>query len=175
VDERAGGAPVAHRDALKLLAVFLQHTDSKAEQQKLLCLDADEKKEKPADCRAPFMMVHDVGLTFGTASLANRKSISGVNLEEWSKTPIWKDLQHCIGNLPPSQSGTLANPKISEAGRAFLTDLLRQLTDAQLRDLFTAARFGEKPGQNGEGGGSVADWVGAFKKKRDEIATARCL
>jgi len=27
---------------------------------------------------------------------------------------------------------------------------------------------------NGEGGGSILDWVAAFKKKREEIAAARC-
>ena len=37
VQEAAGGAPRAHRDALKLLAVFLQHTDNKAAQQRLVC------------------------------------------------------------------------------------------------------------------------------------------
>jgi hypothetical protein len=177
VDERAGGAPLAQRDALKLLAVFLQHTDSKPDQQKLLCLDEDAArgdKGKPQTCAHPYMMIHDVGLTFGTATLMNRAAKSGVNLHGWATTPIWKDAEHCIGNLPPSQTGTLSYPKISEEGRVFLSDLLAQLTDAQLRDLFTAARFGEKPGQNGEGGGSVADWVAAFKKKRDEISSARC-
>ena len=39
VEEQAGGAPRAHRDALKLLAVFLQHSDNKTEQQRLLCVD----------------------------------------------------------------------------------------------------------------------------------------
>jgi hypothetical protein len=174
VDERAGGAPAAQRDALKLLAVMLQHTDSKADQQKLLCVDEDDKKEKPSQCRSTFMMIHDLGLTFGTASLLNRAAVSGANIQGWSKTPVWKDTQHCIGNLAPSQSGTLSYPKISEAGRAFLAGLLAQITDAQLRDLFTAARFGEKPGENGEGGGSVADWLSAFKKKRDEIAAVSC-
>ena len=38
VDESAGGAPAAQRDALKLLAVFMQHTDTKRKQQRLLCL-----------------------------------------------------------------------------------------------------------------------------------------
>ena len=33
-----GGAPKAHRDALTLLAVFLQHTDSKPQQQRIVCL-----------------------------------------------------------------------------------------------------------------------------------------
>jgi hypothetical protein len=172
IDERAGGAPVAHRDALKLVAVLLQHTDSKADQQKLLCMDDDTKHL--GACRTTFMMVHDVGLTFGTATLMNRATMSSANLQEWSRTPIWKDAQHCIGNLPPSQTGTLTNPIVSEAGRTFLAELLAQLSDRQLQDLFAAARLDEKPGVNGEGGGSILDWVAAFKKKRDEIAAARC-
>lgn len=56
VDPAAGGAPRAQRDALKLLATLIQHTDSKPEQQRLMCMpkhaDADvetkaeEKKER---------------------------------------------------------------------------------------------------------------------------------
>ena len=38
IDETQGGAPRAQRDALTLLAVFMQHTDSKPVQQRLLCL-----------------------------------------------------------------------------------------------------------------------------------------
>ena len=172
IDERAGGAPVAHRDALKLVAVLLQHSDNKAEQQKLLCLDEDAKHL--GTCASTFMMVHDVGLTFGTASLMNRAAVSSANLQAWTRTPIWKDVQHCIGNLPPSQTGTLTNPIISEAGRKFLAELLAQFSDRQLQDLFASARLDEKPGTNGEGGGSIADWVAAFKTKRDEITAARC-
>jgi len=121
------------------------------------------------------MMIHDLGLTFGTATLMNRAPVSGANLRGWSNTPVWKDVEHCIGNLPPSQTGTLFKPKISETGRQFLAGLLAQLTATQLRDLFKAARLDEKPGQDGEGGGSIADWVAAFKKKRQEIAAARCI
>ena len=172
VDERAGGAPLAHRDALKLVAVLLQHTDNKPEQQKLLCMD--EHVKDLADCTSTFMMVHDVGLTFGTATLMNRMTRSSANLQAWSRTPVWKDVQHCIANLPPSQTGTLTNPIISEAGRKFLSDLLAQLSDRQLQDLFAGARLDEKPGPNGEAGGSVVEWVDAFKKKREEIAGARC-
>ena len=172
IDERAGGAPVAHRDALKLVAVLLQHSDNKADQQKLLCLDEDAKHLDK--CASTFMMVHDVGLTFGTASLMNRATVSSVNLQGWSRTPVWKDAQHCIGNMPPSQTGTLTNPIISEAGRKFLAGLLAQLSDRQLQGLFAGARLDEKPGTDGEAGGSIADWVAAFKKKRDEIAGAHC-
>src|SRR5215471_6892901 len=37
ISEAEDGAPKAHRDALKLLAAMLQHTDSKSDQQRLLC------------------------------------------------------------------------------------------------------------------------------------------
>src|SRR5205085_9732127 len=37
VSEEADGATRAQVDALKLLAVFMQHTDSKREQQRLMC------------------------------------------------------------------------------------------------------------------------------------------
>jgi hypothetical protein len=47
IDPESGGAPRSHRDALKLLAVLLQHTDSKPEQQRLLCQGTDS-------CRRPF-------------------------------------------------------------------------------------------------------------------------
>jgi hypothetical protein len=52
VDEKAGGATLAQRDALKLLAVFIQHTDSKPEQQRLICLDDGETGSKA--CAQPF-------------------------------------------------------------------------------------------------------------------------
>jgi hypothetical protein len=38
MDPMPGSAPQAHRDALKLLAVFLQHTDRRPEQHRILCL-----------------------------------------------------------------------------------------------------------------------------------------
>ena len=37
-----GGAPRAHRDALKLLAVFIQHSDTKPEQQRIVCASKAE-------------------------------------------------------------------------------------------------------------------------------------
>ena len=59
---RAGGAPRSHRDALALLAVMIQHTDTKRQQQRLLCLGGVSGS---GSCSRPFFMVSDVGLTFG--------------------------------------------------------------------------------------------------------------
>jgi hypothetical protein len=169
VDPAAGGAPIEHRDALKLLAVFLQHTDSKAEQQRLVCPDAAPGREALLACAAPVMLIHDLGKTWGKANKFNRGSSGAVNLEQWTAAPIWKDKARCVGNLSKSFTGTLDNPVISEAGRAFLANLLGQITDAQLNDLFKLARFDRKPQ-----GSPIDAWVKAFKDKRQEIATTTC-
>lgn len=123
------------------------------------------------------MLIHDVGHAFGEANRLNRPSISGVNLEKWSTTPVWKDEAQCVGNLSKSFTGNLSNPRISEEGRKFLADLLVQLTDAQLTDLFTVAHFAEGPARMRAAGtpaDTVALWVKVFKQKRDQIVQAHC-
>jgi hypothetical protein len=172
VQEAAGGAPTAHRDALKLLAVFLQHTDNKAAQQRLVCASDEEGEGEP--CEEPWMMVQDLGLTFGRANLFNRRMVGSVNFEQWSQIPVWSAASGCVGNLAPSQSGSLESPRIGEAGRKFLADLLVQLSDAQLRDLFEVARFSERKSAT-VGAATTEQWVDAFKKKRDQIVNRSCL
>jgi len=171
---RAGGAPKAHRDALALLAVMIQHTDTKPQQQRILCLGGVSAS---GGCSQPFLMVSDVGLTFGTASRANANETSGVNLERWRATPVWKDGPGCVGNIDKSFTGTLHEPVISEGGRRFLATLLQQLSDRQLQDLFTVARVTlrvREPGHALSGFPTIDEWVSAFKAKRDEIVSKRC-
>jgi hypothetical protein len=175
VNPGLGGATLAQRDALKLLAVFIQHTDSKPEQQRLLCRGAGRAGNRA--CRDPFLMVNDLGLTFGRANAMNANDIGAVNLAAWRATRIWRDATGCTGNLPKSLTGTLDNPVISEAGRRFLADLLDQLSDRQLRDLFEAARVElrpRSPGDASSGRPTVGEWVEAFKEKRAEIQARRC-
>jgi len=179
VDPGVGGAPRAQRDALKLLAVFLQHTDSKPEQQRLLCLDPRAKKEEASGetCQASVMMVHDLGLTFGRANLFNRQLVGSVNLAQWSSAPVWTSATGtCVADMPRSQTGTLDNPLITEGGRAFLADLLVKLTDAQLRDLFEVSRFPRHSTLTAASPdtSTLAQWVEAFKKKRGEIVSRTC-
>jgi hypothetical protein len=167
------GAPRAHRDALTLLAVFLQHTDSKPQQQRVLCLGGIDD----GACSRPLLMISDVGLTFGAASRANSNEASGANLEHWRSTPVWRDEPGCVGNIDKSFSGTLDKPVIGEAGRRFLAVLLQQLSDAQLRDLFDVARVSlrvREPGRALSGFPSTDEWVSVFKQKRDEVVSKRC-
>ena len=166
------GASIAERDALKLLAAVLQHTDSKREQQRLICLDA----RPPAACRRPFMLINDLGKTFGKANAFNRDRPGSVNFEAWSREPVWTAAPDCHANLERSFTGSLENPAISEAGRRFLADRLGQLTDRQLRDLFTAARFPERIiGEPDEDPApDVRAWVQAFKDKMKQITDRSC-
>lgn len=173
-DEQQGGATRAQRDALKLLAVFMQHTDNKLQQERLLCLP--NSRTGDGGCDKPFMMLHDVGLTFGKANVFNRTSVGSVNFEEWSSSPIWRDGPGCVGRMSKSMTGTLGDPVISEAGRRFLGDLLMQLTDGQLHDLFDVARVNlrSRRPDTKEPPASVDEWVAAFKHKRDEIVMKSC-
>ena len=174
VQEARGGAPAAHRDALKLLAVFIQHTDSKPEQQRIECLEDDARTA--GTCTRPLMMINDVGLTFGGVSLVNANS-KGMNLAAWAATPIWKGDTGCIGNLPKSATGTLKDPVISDSGRAFLAGLLTQLSDDQLKALFEVSRVTLRlrdPEDVRSGFATVAEWVSVFKRKRAEIVDRRC-
>jgi hypothetical protein len=185
VDARQGGASAAERDALTLLAAFLQHTDNKAEQQRLLCLG--EPAQRPADtCAHPLLMLNDVGLTFGAANFLNDNGMGSANFRAWSAEPVWKDAERCTANLRPSFSGTLSNPHISDAGRQFLADLLMRLSDRQIADLFAVSRMAERRHEVSVPTGSElptvalargtpsGEWVRAFKQKRDAVAGTRC-
>jgi len=171
-DPRRGGASIAERDALKLLAAMLQHTDTKKEQQRLVCLEA---KEETKVCRQPFLFISDLGKTFGRANLFNRDAPGSTNLKAWSSEPIWAEDAGCRVNLNRSLTGTLDSPVISEAGRRFLSSLLNRLSDQQIRDLFSVARFPLRATtQPDEYASELEGWVQAFKQKVREIERREC-
>jgi hypothetical protein len=175
IDESAGGATTAERDGLKLLAVLIQHSDSKPKQQRLVC-QGDVTRDG-GRCATPLMMINDLGVTFGRANTFNQQPRASVNLAEWAELPIWKDATGCVGNLSGSFTGTLKNPVISERGRQFLAGLLQQLSDRQIRDMFEAARVELRPRQPESGRSgfpAVDEWVTAFKQKRAQISDRRC-
>jgi len=84
-------------------------------------------------------------------------------LAHWTAEPVWKDVRRCIANVTSELDarGGLRHPHIGEEGRRFLGALLGELTDAQLRALFSAARADAR--------GGVDAWVAAFGRKRDEV------
>jgi hypothetical protein len=175
IDAWVGGAPRAHVDALRLLAAFIQHGDNKKEQQEVLCLPGGVEKASDGHetCTRPFLAVTDLGATFARADFRNRNKFE---LAHWSEVPVWKDPGRCIAKLKRSLTGTFSDPAISEEGRAFLGDRLMQLSRAQIRDLFRAARADRYRGGDGErtGAAAVEEWTETFIRKRKEIVERRC-
>lgn len=160
VDPVKGGAPRAHVDALRLLAVFLAHWDNKSDNQRLVCL-SESWPERTA-CPAPFLLMHDVGSTFGPHR---------VDLKEWEQSKLWDDRAACKLSMEdmPYEGGTFGPTRVSERGRRFLAKLLDQLTDAQLTALFTWARF-DKPRLPLTEASPVSEWVRVFKKRARAIS-----
>ena len=178
INEKDGGASRAQLDAFKLLAVFIQHSDTKPGQQEIVCQEGRARKDAEGNetCGQAWLVIKDLGGSFGKATMLNT---SKMNLEDWEGAAIWKDPKQCVGNLPKSMTGTLDNPVISEAGRRFLSQRLALLRDRQIRDLFTVSQI-EKRGDETAGADgrkrpvTADDWVRVFKQKRSEIAEARC-
>jgi hypothetical protein len=184
VEAKFGGSSRAEVDALKLIAVFLQHSDSKPPQQRLACFPNDLSHYLwHQTCQQSVLMVQDVGATFGM-SAPKVEAFSSMYLRGWENEPIWKteleeEKGNCVGNVVPSRGGDLRHPEISEAGRKFLSDLLNQLTDQQIANLFIVARAERTDEtlleQGREREVTIDDWVQVFKKKRQEINDHHCI
>ena len=159
VDVKKGGAPREHLDALRLMAIFLAHWDNKSENQRLVCRD----RATAGTCRTPFAMLQDVGSVFGPKK---------VDLGAWERAPIWSDRRACVVSMEtlPSGGATFAPMAISEGGRRLLASLLVQLSDRQLTDLFTAARFDKLKAFLPSRPDTIADWVRVFKRRVREIS-----
>ena len=161
LDPKKGGAPRAHVDALRLLAVMMSHWDNKSENQRLICLS---EKDWPdgGKCSKPFAMLQDVGSAWGP-----RK----VDLPEWEKALVWTDRATCTTSMDhlPYHGATFTRVTISEAGRSHLGGLLSQLSDQQIEDLFRSARFDHPTGMIGLHSTPIADWVRVFKAKVRQV------
>ena len=160
VDASRGGATRAELDALRLIAVFLAAWDNKAANQALVCLPGGDRPD--GGCDTPFAYLHDVGSTFGP---------KGLDLEAWRATPIWANASTCQVSMKslPFHGATFRDTAISEGGRRFLADKLKQLRPEQVRDLFTGAGFTEYA-RSSSAGRDVVHWAAAFEDKVRQIA-----
>ena len=150
---------------MRLIAVFLAHWDNKADNQRLVCLSEDWKDGTP--CREPFLLLQDVGATFGPKK---------VDLAAWEKAPLWEDRATCTITMKemPYNGGTFRSTRISESGRRMLAGLLEELTDEQLTDLFSGARF-DQPRRPLKQTAPVSEWVRVFKDRVAAISEGpRC-
>jgi hypothetical protein len=192
--DEANGQPTYQRDGLKLLAAFMKHSDNKPPQQRLVCDKVQvNQKTQPftTACEQPVMLVQDVGATFGEGGWFTSNTSAKMNLQAWSNTKLWdqvggegapKQCQAVLRSSLTAHDG-LSNPTISEEGRRFDANLMCQLSDHQIEDLFKASRAAQMPQYHNHDGSFKAgvdepsvirQWVEAFKQKREELAKGRC-
>ncbi|HKI12225.1 MAG TPA: hypothetical protein VKA02_08925 [Candidatus Acidoferrum sp.] len=196
--EQYNGRPDSEKDGLRLLAAFIQHSDNKAPQQRLICkgVKVDQSTQPfTTTCKESKMLIQDVGATFGGGGAFTSNDSAKMNLQEWSGKKLWNktgkpgmsdtDCPVCEAVLSKSWSATdgLSDPIITEEGRRFLAGLMCQLSDAQIQDLFTAAQVAWMPKYHNSDGSFKQgldeatikkQWVDAFKAKREELASGRC-
>ncbi|MEO6222326.1 MAG: hypothetical protein ABIP90_03685 [Vicinamibacterales bacterium] len=164
VDPAQGGATRAELDALRLIAIFMNHWDNKATNNRLVCEKSDAGDDPKARCDRPFLMLQDVGATFGPGK---------VKYEKWAGTPIWTDPGQCLVSLEamPYHGGNFTPIRISEGGRRLLAGKLVQFSEHQIRSLFEGAHF---PPATGDGTGEVNGWVRTFQDKVRQITDQIC-
>jgi hypothetical protein len=162
IDPQAGGSPRRDVDALRLMAVLLAHWDNKPENQRLVCPPGADLPD--GGCAAPLAVIQDLGATFGPTKL---------DLRNWRATPIWQDPGSCRVSMEglPHGGATFPEAAVSEEGRLHLLHLLEQLSEAQIRDLFTGSGAITFDAVNGEGR-SASAWAGAFLDKVRQIREA---
>ena len=162
IDPKAGGAPRAQVDALRLVALVLAHWDNKAGNQRLVCPPGAARPD--GSCRTPLAVVHDLGATFGPKK---------ADLKNWKDAPIWADPSSCRATMAslPYKGGTFGEPQITEEGRALALKLLRMISPAQLNTLFEASGFSTFPHVLTAARDAQA-WTDVFLAKVDQIANA---
>jgi hypothetical protein len=177
-----------HREALTLLASFMQHADSKASNQTLGCASGGVVAGAAGRrvCDKPVVYIGDLGggggygwVPFREPSLKRLVSPSKVGWGEWEKVPVWSDPDACITNVNGMPNATLRNEKISEDGRRFLADRISLLSDAQWVGLFEASRVELLEHELETPGGEIRpvspqDRVAVLKKKLKQILDHRC-
>jgi hypothetical protein len=163
------GESRARRDALRLLAVFLNDWDTRTDNQRLICLGIDPDAEPEALCARPFAYLQDVGATFGQVG-GESKAARKLDVEGWSQTPIWKDPVRCTVAIksPPLHGATFGEATISESGRLFLAQRLSALSARQIRSLFEGALFTSYADAS-PASQDAGNWVRAFEDKVRQI------
>jgi hypothetical protein len=160
------GAPRAEIDAFKLWLAFIDHGDTKADNQKFSCLDSQKKPDGSRMCKPGLAVyyVSDMGSTFGYSSASESKA----RLKNWQgKDPIKVSGGRCT-----TTAKSVGDSSISEGGRALLASGLQKLLDAEktgglITKVFRASR-------NEERDQAPEAWTAEFVRKAQTIINARC-
>jgi hypothetical protein len=160
------GAPRAEIDAFKLWLAFIDHGDTKPENQKFACLKSKKHTDNTRTCEPgeAVFYVSDMGSTFGYSSSSEKKATLAV----WrGKDPIQVSGGHCT-----TTAKSVGDTSISEEGRRLLARGLQRLLDAERRDGTITRVF--RASRNAERDRPPAEWTAEFERKARTIIDARC-
>ena len=160
------GAPRAEIDAFKLWLAFVDHGDTKTDNQKFSCLDAKKNPDGSRMCKLSQTVyyVSDMGSTFGYSSASESKA----RLKSWQgKDPIKMSGGRCT-----TTAKSVGDTSISEGGRALLANGLQKLLDAEKTDGLITKVF--RASRNDERDQAAEAWTAEFVRKAQTINNARC-
>jgi hypothetical protein len=160
------GAPRAEIDAFKLWLAFIDHGDTKTDNQRFSCLKWKKNADNTLSCEPgqAVFYVSDMGSTFGYS----RSSESKATLERWTgKDPIRVSNGRCT-----TTAKSVGDASISEAGRELLAKGLQRLLDAERADGLITRVF--RASRNSERDQQPEAWAAEFVRKARTIIDARC-
>ncbi len=163
---REGGEPQAEVDAFKLWLAFIDHGDTKTDNQKFACLQTTKAPDGSLACEpgASVFYVSDMGSTFGFSGSSESKA----RLDKWKgKDPIKVDDGRCS-----STAKAIGDSHVSEAGRALLAKLLQKLLDDEKSNGTITKVFEES--RNAERDQPAKAWTAEFIRKANTIINAKC-
>jgi hypothetical protein len=160
------GAPRAEIDAFKLWLAFIDHGDTKTDNQKFSCLQWKKNADNTITCEPgqAVYYVSDMGSTFGFSASSESKA----RLAKWQgKDPIGVKGGRCTANAK-----SVGDTNISEAGRQLLANGLQRLLDAERSDRLITRVF--RASRNDERDQPAEAWAAEFIRKARTIIDARC-
>lgn len=160
------GAPRAEIDAFKLWLAFIDHGDTKTDNQKFSCLKSTKNADNTRTCEPgeAVFYVSDMGSTFGYSTASEKKA----RLSQWQgKDPIRVSGGHCT-----TTAKSVGDTSITEEGRQLLARGLQRLLDAESKDGTITNVF--RASRNAERDQPAEEWTREFERKARTIIDARC-
>jgi hypothetical protein len=161
-----GGTARAEIDAFKLWLAFIDHGDTKTDNQKFACLDSVKNADGTRTCKPgkAVYYVSDMGSTFGYNSSSEKKA----RLEGWrGKDPIKVSGGRCT-----TTAKSVGDAHVSEAGRQLLATGLQRLLDGETSSGLITKVF--RASRNQERDEAPEAWAAEFQRKAKTIINARC-
>jgi hypothetical protein len=160
-----GGSSRAEIDAFKLWLAFIDHGDTKTDNQKFACLkwtkSGDTLVCEPGQA---VYYVSDMGSTWGYSSSSESKA----KLDRWrGKDPIKVSGGRCT-----TTAKSVGDANVGEEGRKLLADGLQRLLDAEKSNGLITRVF--RASRNAERDQPAEAWTAEFIRKARVIIDARC-